>query len=79
MKYQNKLQSAIDKAKAELEAAQKSLIIYNYLLTLDGEFNEWDAFRLSTNEQDRLNRVLTVREADSLELLIFKHQNVKLK
>ena len=68
MRYQNTLQTAIQKAKAELEAAEKSLIIYNFLLTLD-EFHEYDAFELSTDKQYRLESILTESEYEKLKKL----------
>ena len=69
MRYQNTLQTAIQKAKAELEAAEKSLIIYNFLLKL-GEFHEFDAFELSTDKQHRLENILTESEKAELKKLL---------
>ena len=69
MRYQNTLQTAINKAKAELEAAEKALIIYNYLLTLN-EFHEYDAFRMATDDQHRLDTILTDSELAELEELL---------
>ena len=71
MRYQNTLQTAINKAKAELESAEKALIIYNYLLTLN-EFHEYEAFELSTEKQYRLDTILTDTEKAELEKLIQK-------
>lgn len=67
--YQNTLETAIQNAKAQLEAAEKTLIIYNFLLTL-GEFDEYDAFVLSTDQKDRLERILTASEKAELKKLL---------
>ena len=69
MRYQNTLQTAINKAKAELQSAEKALIIYNYLLTLN-EFHEYDAFRMATDDQHRLDTILTDSELAELEELL---------
>ena len=69
MRYQNTLQTAINKAKAELEYAERALIIYNYLLTLN-EFYEYDAFRMATDDRHRLDTILTDSELAELRELL---------
>ena len=71
MRYQNTLQTAINKAKAELEAAQNSLIIYNFLLSLH-EWHEYECYDLATEKQYRLETLLTDSEKAELKKLIQK-------
>ena len=69
MRYRNTIQTAIQKANAELEVAKKSLVIYNFLLTLR-EFHKYEAFELSTDKQYRLESILTESEKAELKKLL---------
>ena len=71
MRFQNLLNTAIAEAKAQLEAAEKSLIIYNYLISLE-EIREYDCWILATDDQDRLKTLLTDSEKAELKKLIQK-------